>query len=229
MTNYDSAPVDKIGIVRDLPRRWRLDAFNDGVYTAGLDRQYPPAGRGHDHRRRLGRRRVRRHRPLPRGYRDRSGCSSMALCHQTVTHARRQGRRQASGRQLGRPRRAMRSVSIAPGPALFTLDIDDDGASQDADDRAGSPSTARSLTASRWWATGTALAVTRLAFIVPRRGSSRSTWMATSSRRMLMTSSWPSWPASGRSGTRRRLGRRRRRQRGSVPRPERGVDAGHDL
>jgi hypothetical protein len=46
VTNFDSAPVDKVGIVRDLPRRWRLDAVNDGVYTPGLDRQYVRLGAG---------------------------------------------------------------------------------------------------------------------------------------------------------------------------------------
>jgi len=46
VTNFDSAPIDKVGILRDLTRRWRLDAVNDGVYTPGLDTQYLKLGGG---------------------------------------------------------------------------------------------------------------------------------------------------------------------------------------
>ena len=46
VTNFDSAPVDKIGIFRGLPRQWTLDSFNDGVYTAGRDARYTLLGPG---------------------------------------------------------------------------------------------------------------------------------------------------------------------------------------
>jgi hypothetical protein len=45
-TNFDSTPVDKVGIFRGLPRRWTLDAFNDGVYTPDRDRRYTKLGAG---------------------------------------------------------------------------------------------------------------------------------------------------------------------------------------
>jgi hypothetical protein len=46
VTNFDSAPVDKVGIFRALPRRWTLDSFNDGIYTAGRDARYVLLGPG---------------------------------------------------------------------------------------------------------------------------------------------------------------------------------------
>jgi hypothetical protein len=46
VTNFDAAPVDKVGIFRALPRQWTLDAFNDGVYTAGRDARYTLLGPG---------------------------------------------------------------------------------------------------------------------------------------------------------------------------------------
>jgi hypothetical protein len=46
VTNFDSTPIDKVGIFRTLPRRWTLDAFNDGVYSAGLDHRYVNLGGG---------------------------------------------------------------------------------------------------------------------------------------------------------------------------------------
>ena len=45
-TNFDSTAVDKVGIFRGLPRRWTLDAFNDGVYSPGRDPRYTTLGGG---------------------------------------------------------------------------------------------------------------------------------------------------------------------------------------
>ena len=137
VTNYDSAPVDKIGICPRPAAALALDTFNDGVYTAGLDRQYLTAGRRQDHRRRLGRRRVRRHRPVPRRYRHLPalrGRQPVPDCDD----ARRQGRRHAAGRQLGRPAPAMRSASIRRGDRYFHARHRRRWGVQDADDRVGS-------------------------------------------------------------------------------------------
>jgi len=46
VTNFDSAPVDKVGIFHSLTQRWTLDTFNDGVYTAGQDTRYTLLGGG---------------------------------------------------------------------------------------------------------------------------------------------------------------------------------------
>ena len=46
VTNFDAAPVDKVGIVRPLAQRWTLDTFNDGVYTSGRDTRYTLLGGG---------------------------------------------------------------------------------------------------------------------------------------------------------------------------------------
>jgi hypothetical protein len=46
VTNFDAAPVDKVGIVRPGAQQWTLDAFNDGVYTAGRDTRYTLLGGG---------------------------------------------------------------------------------------------------------------------------------------------------------------------------------------
>lgn len=46
VTNFDAAPVDKVGIVRSVAQRWTLDAFNDGVYTAGRDTRFTRLGGG---------------------------------------------------------------------------------------------------------------------------------------------------------------------------------------
>jgi hypothetical protein len=44
--NFDSTPIDKAGMIRGLPRRWTLDALNDGVYTPGRDPRYIGLGSG---------------------------------------------------------------------------------------------------------------------------------------------------------------------------------------
>jgi hypothetical protein len=46
VTNFDAAPVDKVGIFRGLPQRFTLDTFNDGVYTAGRDSRFMLLGGG---------------------------------------------------------------------------------------------------------------------------------------------------------------------------------------
>jgi len=135
-TNFDSTPVDKIGIFRGLPRRWTLDAFNDGVYSPGRDPRYTLLGAGKtivgdwngD------------------GYDDiglfRADIGTFALfvngnLFKTVTRL--------DGKPGGVP--LVGSWDGLPGDELglfrpltgtFTLDIDNDGASNDPDDRVGS-------------------------------------------------------------------------------------------
>jgi hypothetical protein len=46
VTNFDAAPVDKVGILRGLTGRVTLDSFNDGVYTAGRDTRFTLTGGG---------------------------------------------------------------------------------------------------------------------------------------------------------------------------------------
>ena len=134
--NFDSAPIDKVGIVRDLPRRWRLDATNDGVYTPGLDRQYIRLGAGKtivgdwngDGFDDLGL------------FRADTGTFRLfvdGVLDRTVT--------MLDGKVGGKPLvgnwdgLAGDEIGLyRAGTGTFTLDADDDGASQDVDDRAGS-------------------------------------------------------------------------------------------
>src|SRR5262245_59119930 len=46
VTNFDAAPVDKVGLVRPMAQQWTLDAFNDGVYSTGRDTRYTLLGGG---------------------------------------------------------------------------------------------------------------------------------------------------------------------------------------
>lgn len=134
--NFDSAPIDKVGIVRDLPRRWRLDAVNDGVYTPGLDRQYIRLGAGKtivgdwngDGFDDLGL------------FRSDTGTFRLfvdGVLDRTVT--------MLDGKVGGQPLVgnwdgvAGDEIGLyRAGTGTFTLDIDDDGASQDGDDDVGS-------------------------------------------------------------------------------------------
>ena len=135
VTNFDAAPVAKVGIVRGLPQRVTLDAFNDGVYTAGRDSRFtlPGGGRtivgdwdgdGYDD--------IGLFRPL-------TGTFALFVdgnLFRTVTRLDgRPGGVPLVGDWDGLPGDEL--GLFRPGTGTFVLDADGDGVSNDPDDRVG--------------------------------------------------------------------------------------------
>ncbi len=127
--------VAKVGIVRDLPRRWRLDAFNDGVFNPAQDRQFFNLGRGQtivgdwdgDGNDDLGL------------FRTDTGTFKLFVngtLFRTVTRLDgKTGGKPLVGNWDGLPGDEVGLYRTATG--VFTLDIDGDGVAHDPDDRVG--------------------------------------------------------------------------------------------
>jgi hypothetical protein len=137
--NFDSAPVDKIGLVRPAAQRWRLDAANDGEFELSLDRQFGKLGSG----------------ATIVGDWDGDGFDDLGLFRADTGAFRLfvDGNlvrvvRMLDGQAGGKP--LVGNWDGLPGDEIglyrgatrvFTLDMDDDGAANDPDDLSGSLST----------------------------------------------------------------------------------------